>query len=185
MRNGVTSQTVSNILIGPGAIYKDFINPASPGTLIGATSGGNTFRINREFYNPEIDGLLGPLKGAGRLVKEIPEIEANLVEITKENLMLALAGTSQASYGSPATHTKITSDGAISDGNYINSIAIVGEKAGTNQPICLVIKNALAQEPVELPLGDGKGTVVLKTKFTGHYTQASPSLPPWEIYSPN
>lgn len=184
MRSGVTTQTMNNILIGPGALYKGFVNPSTPGTLIGATSGGNTVRITREYYNPEIDGLLGPLKGAGRVVKESAEIEANLVEITKENILLALAGTVQTAYGSPQTHALISSAGAISAGNYIDTIALVGEKSGSTQPICFVIENALVTDPVEIPLGDGKGTVVMKTKFTAHYLQESPSVPPWKIYSP-
>lgn len=184
MKNGITASTVNNLLIGPGALYKNFVNPATPGTLIGATTGGNTARINREYYTPEIDGVLGPLKGSVRLVKEVPEIEATLVEITKENLMLALTGSAQASYGSPQTHAKITSNGAISAGNYIDAIAIVGEKSGTNNPICFVIKNAVALDPVEVALGDGKGTVGLKVKFAGHFLADSPTVVPWEIYSP-
>lgn len=184
MRSGVTTQTMQNLLIGPGALYKDFINPASPGTLVGATSGGNNFRIEREYYEPEIDGLLGPLKGSTRVVKEVPIIEANLVEITRENLLLALRGTSQADYGSPVTHSKITSAGAVSAGDYVSSIAIVGEISGSQQPICYVIKNVLSTDPVEIPLGDGKGTVALKVKFTGYYAQESPFVPPWDIYAP-
>lgn len=184
MINGVTTQTMNNLLVGPGAVYKGFKSPQSPGTLLGATSGGNTFRITREYYNPEIDGLLGPLKGSGRIIKDVAEIEANFVEITKDNLILALCGSTAASHGSPQSHWKITSDGKISEGNYIDTIALIGERSGTTSPMCLVIKNAIATEPVEVPLGDGKGTVVLKVKFSSHYAQESPTVPPYEIYSP-
>lgn len=182
--NGVTTETMNRLAIGPGALYKNFVNPATPGTIISATSGGNIFRIERELYTPEIDGLKGPLKGSSRVVKEVAYIDTNLVEITKENLMLAIAGLTQTDFGSPATHTKLTSSGEISAGDHIDTIAIVGKLSGTTNPICVVIKNALSTDPEELALGDGKNTVVLKTKFTSYYDPSSPGVPPWEIYMP-
>lgn len=187
MRNGITQKTSERMLIGPGAVYKDFTNPSTPGTLLGATIGGNVFSVEREFYTPEYDGALGPIKGSTRLVKEVPKITANLAEFTKENLLLALAGTSAADYGSPSkTHDKITSAGAVSAGNHNNAIAIVGERADSStNPVCCVVKNALVTETVEVNTGTGKEDVVLKVTFTGYYLPESPGVPPYEIYTPS
>lgn len=185
MRTGVTSTTISNLLIGPGLVYKGFVNPATPGTLLGATLGGNEISIEREYHAPEIDGVLGALKGSQRVIKEVPKATVKLLEITKDNLMLALAGTSSTAYGSPQTHDKITSNQSqqISTSAYTD-IAIVGEVQGKNQSIIFVIKNALPTDPITVPLGTGKDDVALQVTFTGHYDPASPTTAPYEIYTP-
>ena len=182
MKTGITQKTTERFLIGPGAVYSGFTNPSTPGTLLGATIGGNVVNIAREFYVPSLDGALGPVKGSRRLISEIPSVTANLTEITKANLLLALAGTSATVSGS---HDLIVSDGAISAGNYLSNVAIVGEKSGTTHPVCFVVKQALSTEPVEINLGTGKDDdVVLQTVFTGHYLPESPGVPPYEIWSP-
>jgi hypothetical protein len=186
MRHGITATTVEEFLIGPGAVYRNFVNPDSPGTLVGATIGGNSVRIEREWYTPEIDGALGPLKGARRLVRELPAVTVRLTEVTKENLMLALSGTQAEDY--PATegktHDRITSKGKIDSTDYLTNVAIIGDKGGTTSPIVFVVKNALSTEPVEVPLGTGRDDVVLAVTFSGHYDPASPNVPPYEILSP-
>lgn len=181
MRNGVTSTTFENLVIGPGVVYKGFISPASPGTIVGATSGGNNVRITRQYFAPEIDGVLGPVKGSQRLISEIPSVTARFIDITKDNLMLALTGTTSATAG--ATHDKITSPGKISDGNY-QDIAIVGDVSGKTNPIIFVVKNAISTDPVEIALGTGKEEVALAITFTGNYDKTNPTTAPYEIYSP-
>lgn len=183
MKTGFTSTTMSNLLIGPGLVYKGFQNPATPGTLLGATLGGNEITIEREYHAPEIDGVRGLIKGSERVVKEVPKATVRLLEVTKDNLLLALAGATTSSYGSPQTHDKITSDGTLAPSHYTD-IAIVGEIQNKNQPIIFVIKNAIAKEPVTVPLGNGKDDVVLQVTFEGHFDPANPNTAPYEIYVP-
>lgn len=182
-RHGITSTTVKNLAVGPGALYRDFQNPASPGTLIGATTEGNVARVTREWFVPELDGALGELKGARRLVREIPEIQANLVEMTLENLLMALSGAQATPYpAATPTHDLITSTGLVSDGNY-QTIALVGDLVGSNQPFVFVVKNALIVDNAEFTFGDRR-TTGLRVTFRGHYDPANPNLPPYEIYRP-
>lgn len=185
MRHGITATTVEEFLVGPGAAYKNFVSPASPGTLLGATIGGNTVRIEREWYTPELDGALGPLKGARRLIREVPTLAVRLTEVTKANLLTALSGSKAEDYpNTPGkTHDKITSKGKIEAADYLTNVAIVGDK-GRASPIVFVVKNALSTEPVEVPLGTGRDDVVLAVTFSGHYDPASPNVPPYEILSP-
>ena len=182
MKNGVTNTTAKGFVIGPGMVYKDFISPASPGTLIGATAGGNTARMTTEYFSPQIDGVAGPLMEATRIVGAKGEIEANFIEITKDTLMLSLAGATISPAGS--SHHKITGGLAISAGSFNSAIAIVGERSGTTDPVCFVVKNAISGDPAEFALNDGKGSVGLKVKFTGYFTAASPNVVPWDIYYP-
>jgi len=184
MKTGITSNTPNNMLLGPGVVYRGFSNPSTPGTLVGATIGGAAFSVSREYYVPELDGAMGPVKGTRVLVSEVAAIKVTMAEMTKANFLLALAGTSAADYSSPATHDKITSGGAISAGNY-QDIAVVADKAGTTTPFCFVTKNAMATDLAEVKLGTGKNsTPGLEVTFTAHYLADSPGTPPWEIYSP-
>jgi hypothetical protein len=169
------------MLLGPGAIYKGFINPSSPGTLIGATLGGSTITIERQYYTPEIDGMLGPLEGTERLIQEIPRINTRIVEVNKETLMIALPGTSATTSGT--NHDKITSAGSVSAGNY-QDIAIVADLSNKANPIVFVCKNALSTEPLEVATGTGKDDVAFAVTFTGHYDTTTPQTPPYEIYTP-
>jgi hypothetical protein len=180
-RTGVTTTTFDSIMIGPGAIYKDFVSVLLPGTLIGATLGGSKIKIAREYYSPQIDGVLGPIKGAKRLVSEIPSIETKIIEITKENFLLALPGT--ASTIDAIKHNKITSLGKIIEADYKN-IAIIADIAGKADPIVFVVKNAISTEPLEIATGTGKDDIALSMTFEGNYDPEAPTIAPYEIYVP-
>lgn len=181
MRSGIRPGTHKSLFIGPGAIYKGFKSPTDLGVLMGATKGGNKISIKQEWHNAEIDGTLGPVKGARWLVGEEVEIETNLLEMTLENLKLQLPGAIIDSTDADYDVISQTDDIGLVD---YYDIAIVGELVGKQKPIIFVIKNAIATEPLEVDTGNGKEDVVLKVKFVGHYTEDEPTTPPYKIYYP-
>lgn len=181
MRSGVRPGTHKNLLIGPGAVYKGFKSPTDLGTLLGATKGGNKISINQEWHNAEIDGTLGPVEKARWLIGEECEAEVNLLELTKDNLMLALPGSVVDTTDPDYEVIHQTDD--ISAVTY-EDIAIVGELVGKAKPIIFVIKNAAAVDPLELDTNNGKDDIVLKVKFVGHYSEEAPTTPPYEIWYP-
>lgn len=184
LKSGVTETTKDNFFIGPGLVYKGFVSPSQLGTLLGATKGGNEVNIEKQWYVPEIDGALGAIMGTRRLVGCNVKLTTNLLEVTKENIMLALAGSVSEDYGTPTkTHDKITDSGELADTDY-QPIAIVGQRSGSDEPVIFVVKNALATEPFNLPTGTGKDDAVLRVAFFGHYDPADPTEIPYEIYSP-
>jgi len=181
MRSGVRPGTSKALFIGPGAIYKNFVSPTEMGTLLGATKGGNKINIQQEWHNAEIDGSLGPVKGARWLIGEDVEMETSLLEMTLDNLQLQLPGAVIDSTDVDYDILSQTDD--ISLVEYYD-VAIVGELIGKQKPIIFVIKNAVATEPLTIDTGNGKEDVVLKIKFVGHYTEEAPTTPPYEIYYP-
>lgn len=184
MPSGITSQTAEHYIIGPGALYKGFQDPTNPGTLIGATSGGNTFRVEVTWFDPRPDGALGPIKGLRRKIREEARLEARLVELTKENFLLAFAGASSTAYPETTpTHDLITPAREVPDTAYAD-IALVGEVSGSAEPIIVVLLNALSVEIGELAFGTGEEEVVLPVTFVAHYDPASADTPPWRIYKP-
>nr|ABP73631.1 hypothetical protein [Bacillus thuringiensis] len=56
--------------------------------------------------------------------------------------------------------------------------------SGSELPVIFVIRNAMVVSSIEVDLKDGKGTVGLKCKFIGHYSESAPTTPPYEIYLP-
>jgi hypothetical protein len=181
MRSGTTEKTPDSLFIGPGAVYKGFQDPQNLGTLIGATKGGNKVSFKEEWHAAEIDGALGDVKGASWLVGGEVKLEANLLEMTKENLLLtmraAIVDTSDPDYD------RIHHDGDITRTVH-NDIAIVGELLGKQKPIIFVIRDAVNDAGTEVDTGTGKDDTVLKVAFTGEYNAANPTKMPYEIYYP-
>ncbi len=90
-KHGVSDTSKDKILIDAGAVYLGFKTVANPGTLLGATRGGNTFELARTIRRMEADGARGPVKGLRRVEEVVATIKANMMELTAENLRLAIA----------------------------------------------------------------------------------------------
>lgn len=181
MRSGVHQGTSENLYIGPGVVYKDFVSPQNMGTMLGATKGGTKITINKEWHAAEIDGTLGPVKSARWMTSCVVEAEVNLLEFTRENLLIALPGAVIET--SDPDYDRLYENGEITVDNY-TTFAIVGEISGKQKPVIFVIKNAVAVDPLEVDGNTGKDDVVLKVKLQGHYTEEAPTTPPYEILYP-
>ncbi len=180
-RHGVTSNTPNRILIDAGAVYfkaTDDWTVASPGTLLGATKGGNTFEVNRTIKRMDPDGAKGPVRGFRRIEEVVAILTANLIEITEANLLMALPGSSAASH--------VITGGEVADATYIANVVIVGTITGfdgTAKPIICKLKNCLADGPFALKL-DPKSEAVLQMKFTAHYANTDLTTEPWSVEYP-
>lgn len=90
----VTADTVKNLVLDAGVVY---VNYGVVGErLLGATTGGNTFVVEREVRVIEVDGVKGKTKGLRRIVTEDASLVVRLKEMSTENLVLALAGAAAA-----------------------------------------------------------------------------------------
>ncbi len=98
LQTGITADSADRFLIGPGAVYygSGSFSYDSPGTLMGATQGGNTFDPGINMYEREVDGQMGPLKGHKAIATVEPTLEVNLVENTVQNWLKALPGGTSA-----------------------------------------------------------------------------------------
>ncbi|OPZ78848.1 MAG: hypothetical protein BWY79_00651 [Actinobacteria bacterium ADurb.Bin444] len=111
--HGVTTDTANRLLKEAGVVYIGFYDVDSPGTLLGATQGGNTFTVDRKLRDIRPDGARGPVKGCRRLEEIIATLEVNLLEVTAENLRNALAGSAY----SAGTTKKTAEDCGNGDGS--------------------------------------------------------------------
>lgn len=191
--HGITTETHKRLLIDAGVVILNYGKGAENGErVLGATNGGNTFTVEREIRDmaENIDGNKGKTKGFRRVVAENAQIVTNLIEVTKANVSLAIAGAIANSVPEglgddtrfPNGYTDITS-GDIDDDSYNDSIAIVGTLSN-GDPIIVIIYNALSDENYELGQTD-KEEAVLPVTFSAHWDPEEENTPPWTIRMAN
>jgi len=94
IKSGLNADTPGRIFVDAGAVY---LNYGLPGErLLGATRGGNEFNLNREIRDIEVDGVRGSVKGLRRRTVCRPQITCNLIELSLDNLLKAIAGANSA-----------------------------------------------------------------------------------------
>jgi len=94
IKSGLNADTPGRIFVDAGAVY---LNYGLPGErLLGATRGGNEFNLNREIRDIEVDGVRGSVKGLRRRTICRPQITCNLIELSLDNLLKAIAGANSA-----------------------------------------------------------------------------------------
>jgi hypothetical protein len=185
---GLTSETTKNLVVDAGAVYINF--GETDERLLGATQGGSTFSIDQTVEVIEIDGSYGNMKGARRVTASNAGLKIELLEMTTQNLMLAIAGTDATDWtddtdtgATTPTHDQIRRTRYLSDLDYITNVALVGRLTGTEENIIIVIYNALSDNKLEMKFEDKK-EMVLEVNFSAHYDPSDPLTEPWAIYFP-
>ena len=188
--SGITSTTPKHLQLDAGCFFKNY-NPASDtpqsasAKLIGATAGGGSFSAVPTIRQIEIDGKRGAVKGLETIDDWVVTMTANMKEITADVLKLALATGSSAAYTTSASapYTKVVASSELADSHYIDNITWIGRLSGSQNPIMIVLKNALATNGLTLTVAD-KAEGVIPVTLTGHYTITDMETPPFEIYYP-
>lgn len=88
--SGFRADSYKNIIVGPGAVVLNYgtVNER----LLGATRGGNQFNPGITYRDIEADKAYGMVRGL-RLIDDIqPQIVSNLLELSPENLKVAIPG---------------------------------------------------------------------------------------------
>ena len=183
-QHGITKDTYKHFSIDQGAVYANY--GTSGQKLLGATRGDNKFSINQEIRSMPVDGAKGPVKGEERVIKVEPIIEANIIEWSTDILKYALPGSETNPYPSAAakTHDILTRSLQIDNGDYIDSISIVGECTGSKTGyIIATIYNALAQGNFDWT-SKANDEAVNKITFRGHFDPSDLDTEPWDIKFP-
>jgi hypothetical protein len=185
-KNGVTADTVKNILFGAGTIHKGLKYEGSAWnfeeTLVGATSGGSKLSIVPEVYDVPVDGADVLVKGLRVKTGEKATLEVNFIELSTDVIAAAAMGT--VGTASDVTgYALIESKADIEIGDYWENIAFVG-KMLNNKPVIAILDNALCTTGFEQE-GKNKEGAVGKYTFECH---ADPDTDmdklPWRIYYP-
>ena len=181
-RTGVTNDTVKNLILDAGVIYANYDEEGE--RLIGATEGGNTFTVEREVRDIPVDGVKGKWKGGRRIITENAQLGVNIKEWSKENFLLALSGSTATDHPeTDSTHDEIRSSGEISDDDYLTNVAYVGRVSGSDEPVVIILENALADGNFELNSEDQQEGVV-EVQISAHYDPEDIDTVPYAIRYP-
>ena len=185
--NGITENTVKNIQFGAGTIHKGLKYVAESGwnfeaSCVGATKGGSSVKITPEIYTVEPDGSSVAVKDFKRKVGEKAEMEINLLELNADMIKASVIGE-ESTPNDVTGYTLIQSKGDITEGDYWENIAFVGETLdGKN--IIVILPNALCTSGLSIEGKSGEESV---GKFTfechGNATESLTTLP-YKIYYP-
>lgn len=137
-------------------------------TILGATRGGGTFVVTREIREPEIDGRRYSFKGGKYVDSADARLTTTLVEMTADNLVMALGGATATTSGKKTTIKMHT---AIQDADYISSLTWFGDLAD-GRMVAITLKNALNTADLSLTFTD-KGEATLPVELHAHQASVS------------
>ena len=187
--SGFTADTAKHLQLDAGAflrnydVSKDTWATAKTTKLIGATAGGGSFSAVPNIRRVEIDGVKGAAKGLQDIDEWTVTMTANVKEITAESLKLALGAAKSESATTPAGYTHVTGKNQIDDADYLDNLTWVGRLSGSNDPVIIVVKNALSTNGLTISFAD-KSEGLIPVTVTGHYTADDLETPPFDIYYP-
>lgn len=147
-KHGITSETIKNMILGAGVIYKNLKYEKSSngwtGTPLGATSGGLKFNYEAQWLDVEVDGATVLIKGVSKQkVGESATLEGQMTELTEDILVSALHLVKSTS--EDTTYVKYVSKENITEADYLENVAYVGTlSSGKN--VIIILPNALCTE---------------------------------------
>lgn len=103
MPQELTKEQIENIVIDMGVVYVNYGELGEK--ILAPVRGGNQFLVERTIRDIEFDGRKGKTKGMRRIIEENAKLVVNLMDLSMDNLKLALAG---ATYGDADKYARIT-----------------------------------------------------------------------------
>lgn len=189
-KTGITQETAKSFVINAGAIYTDLTfteGTGWEGNRLGATAGGNALVITNDIREIEIDGAFSKYVGQKVLTASNATLTTNVKEITSNVIKMAILGKVTATSGvdEPTAYDLIEGKGKIEASDYLTNIGLVGEISGTNEPVIIILDNALCTSGLNITTGDNAEAVVAMT-FEAHADadQLEDRTLPARIYMP-
>ncbi len=148
IQSGVTQGTPSKLLFGAGVYFKgvpysETIAPeeeAIKKAVIGATQEGGTLTITPEFFAPELDGALVPIKELQKKVGETAIMEVSFAELTPELMKNQVIGKQAKT--TDGKYDVVTSDDQVRPNHFYEGFGYYGTYFD-GRPIIIIFKNAL------------------------------------------
>ncbi|MBQ3969891.1 MAG: hypothetical protein II685_05355 [Clostridia bacterium] len=185
-KHGITSQTVENLILGAGTIYKNLTYASNEwtGTVLGATSGGIKFHYEAQWLDIEVDGATVLVKGISKQkVGESATLEGQMTELTEDILVTALH-LEQASTSEDTTYNKYVSKSNIDSSDYLTNIAYVGTLSN-GKNVIIILPNALCTEAFEIETKNAEQTTFsVKFECTADLTNDTLDKLDIKIYYP-
>ncbi len=183
--------TVSNLILGPGTLYRGLFGAAEPAeaainttpavsawTDLGGTTDGVTLTINQEYTELEVDQIVD-IPGR-RLTKRELTISTNLAEATLANLALTMNNLSSVTTGSSASTLTPAFDTSATQPTYFALIFDGYAPDGKRRRV--VARRVLSIDNTEFAYKKDEQSVFTVT-FSAHYV--SSAIAPFIIMDQN
>lgn len=186
-KHGITAETIENMILGAGVIYKNLKYESASkgwtGTPIGATSGGIKFKYEAKWLEIEVDGATVAVKGITKQkVGETATLEGQMTEITEDILVTALH--LQKSTSEDTNYVKYVSKENITEADYLDNVAYVGTLSN-GKNVIIILPNALCTEAFELETKNAtQTTFAVKFECTADLEKDNLNKLDLEIYYP-
>ncbi len=186
-KHGITTETIENMILGAGVIYKNLKYESTSkgwtGTPIGATSGGIKFNYEAKWLEIEVDGATVAVKGITKQkVGETATLEGQMTEITEDILVTALH--LQKSTSEDTNYVKYVSKENITEADYLDNVAYVGTLSN-GKNVIIILPNALCTEAFELETKNAtQTTFAVKFECTADLEKDNLNKLDLEIYYP-
>ena len=193
-RSGLSTLTAGHTVLDAGEVWFNIgktelettgwaaATSAVGAVRVGGTRGGNSFSPGRTIREMPVDGAIGPVRGFARRASSRPALTVNMLELTVENLEVAIAAATTSTTGGTTNLTKLVGD-EITDGKYITNVAIATTIKGETEPVVILIENALVLEAPEFSFAD-EDEMVLSVTFVGHTLSSDPNVEAFSVYHP-
>ena len=177
----LSSDQIENIVLDDGVVYIDY----GLGTerLLAPTRGGNSFVVEQEVRNIERDGARGKEKGLRRVINEDAMLTVNLMDLSLDNIALALAGARTTDDGTNITSIKNGYTGLIADADYITNVTLIAPTLGGQWKV-ITIYNALSDNGLSMELTD-KDESVVELQLSAHWDPADLTAEIYKIEDAN
>lgn len=169
----LTTAQLQNIIIDTGVVYVNYGEVDEK--LLGPCKGGNSFVVEQEFKEVEYDGRRGKTKGFRRIINENAALTVRLMDLSQDNIMLALAGANIDGTTSAITN----GDRTILDTEYLKNIALVGTTTGGASKV-ITLYNVLSDNGLTMELVD-KDELAVELHFSAHYDPTNLASPIYKI----
>ena len=194
--SGYNAKTPDRLLLDAGAVFKNFIvgtdtyaTAKAAGKCLGATQGGSEFSAKPSFRRMDIDGAHTRTVGDTLIDGWEVYLKTKLVEITPDNLKLAL-GVGDSAASQTSGYTEVTGRDTIATTDYVTNITFVGNILGSETPVIIQVFNAFHEGGLTITAAD-KNNAGVECQFFGYnaatvYDSVDSALtPPFKIYYPD
>lgn len=186
--HGITTETIKNMLLNAGVLYKnlkyDSETKAWSGTPFGATSGGIKFNYEAKWLDIEVDGATVLVKGISKQkVGEAAYFEGSMTEITPGLLADAMHLKKEDTKVEGYTVYKTIDN--LTEADYPENIAYVGTLSGGKQ-IIIILPHAICTEAFEFEAKNAEqSTFKVKFECTADFNNNTLNKLDLELYYPD
>lgn len=188
MITGLNSGTPEKLLLDAGAFFKNFVlgtdTPATASAkCLGATDGGGTYSAMPTVRQVSVDGGKTNVKGLQTIDDWVITMTVNVKEVTAANIQLALGAATATTSSTVTSATEITFNEDFADDDYVTNITWIGTIKGKNDPVYIVLDNALSLNGLSLSMAD-KSEATIPITLTANYDLANLDKVPSKVIYP-